>query len=1005
MLLSQNTTGWGNHKSGFLEDLGEILKAKIIAVQEHMLLKPNLYKLTSAFRNYEAYPIEAKKSSENISQGRPSGGIALLWRKELNKYITPMTSLKSTRVQGILLTLNNTKFLIINTYFPTDPRVEAFDEFELQSTLQDIAFLRDNTPHNHCIIMGDINADFTRSTRFVEAVKDFVGVQNMLPVWNIHPVDYAYMCTQERNCHLQSYFSTIDHFLIDPPLISSCHSADVIHLGDNLSNHQPIYMNLSLNDLPEPTSQNSRQCTQKPMWHKADDLDLQKYIHELHSNLSNISIDDEILTCHDVHCDNPYHKELSDDYCLDILDSITKSVGDNIPMSAANKKKNIIPGWNEEVKKTQEDARFWHAVWMSAGKPMNTELHRLMKHTRNQFHFAVRRVKRKEAEIRNNKFVKCCLDNNVQDLLGEIKKMRGRPDKNSEVIDGKSAESDISHHFSEIYETLYTSVESTGNLQDLINDITSEIHDNSIQYVDKITGDLIKHCLEKLKKSKSDVEYDWGSDALLYGADVLAEPLAKMFRIFITHGHISKFLLLCSLVPIVKDPLGDKTSSANYRAIAISSLMMKVFDWIILLLFEKDLAPNQYQYGFMKNASTVMCSWVVLESINYFTNRNTPVYCCLLDLTKAFDKVDHFAMFKKLRSRLPAIFIRVIIYSYINQACQVKWNDTKSKYFKVTNGVRQGAVISPIFFNIYLDDIFMLMLKSGFGCRIGDHFYGMHGYADDCVLLSPDREGLQQMLNICKEYFDENRITISTNIIANKSKTKCILFGSNATPYPIMLEGRALPWVDKWPHLGNLFHKDESMHHDMLRKRGEFIGKLHAMRQEFGNTDPLVYMKLVRTYLTSFYGSNLWDLFDTNIQHLYATWNIMVRMLFDLPRQTHCYLIKPISACGHLKEMLIRRFIKFYNSLSKCQKPSVKYLMALQEKDGRSVFGRNIRNILKECHAEKFSEAQYIYKPVPDDQQWRVHLLKELLESQAYRYDCELSRQQISEIIDFLSIT
>ena len=64
------------------------------------------------------------------------------------------------------------------------------------------------------------------------------------------------------------------------------------------------------------------------MWHKADDLDLQKYIHELHSNLSNISIDDEILTCHDVHCDNPYHKELSDDYCLDILDSITKSVGD-----------------------------------------------------------------------------------------------------------------------------------------------------------------------------------------------------------------------------------------------------------------------------------------------------------------------------------------------------------------------------------------------------------------------------------------------------------------------------------------------------------------------------------------------------------------------------------------------------------------------------------------------------------------------------------------------------
>ena len=54
---------------------------------------------------------------------------------------------------------------------------------------------------------------------------------------------------------------------------------------------------------------------------------------------------------------------------------------------------------------------------------------------------------------------------------------------------------------------------------------------------------------------------------------------------------------------------------------------------------------------------------------------------------------------------------------------------------------------------------------------------------------------------------------------------------------------------------------------------------------------------------------------------------------------------------------------------------------------------------------EKFLDAQYAYKPVPDDQQWRVHMIKELLESKAYRNDCELSQKQISEIIDFLSIT
>ncbi len=81
VILSHNTTGWGKHKSEFIHSLCELMKAKVIAIQEHMLLKPNLYKLTSVFKEYEAFPIEAIKSTENLNQGRPSGGIALLWRK------------------------------------------------------------------------------------------------------------------------------------------------------------------------------------------------------------------------------------------------------------------------------------------------------------------------------------------------------------------------------------------------------------------------------------------------------------------------------------------------------------------------------------------------------------------------------------------------------------------------------------------------------------------------------------------------------------------------------------------------------------------------------------------------------------------------------------------------------------------------------------------------------------------------------------------------------------
>ena len=223
-----------------------------------------------------------------------------------------------------------------------------------------------------------------------------------------------------------------------------------------------------------------------------------------------------------------------------------------------------------------------------------------------------------------------------------------------------------------MHSDLYNSVISDDALGDLLAQVNSEISGDSLSDVDKINDNLIKEAIGHLRKGKSDVDFDWKSEAFIHGIDCLASPLAFIFKSFLIHGHISNFLLLCALVPIIKDKLGDKTSSSNYRAIAISSLFMKIFDWILLILFGENLAPSYYQFGFMKGCSTTQCSWVVTETVNYFTNRNTPVYCCLLDLTKAFDKVEFSTLFQKLRSHLPAVFLRLLIHSYQHQSCLVQ---------------------------------------------------------------------------------------------------------------------------------------------------------------------------------------------------------------------------------------------------------------------------------------------------------------------------------------------
>ena len=77
------------------------------------------------------------------------------------------------------------------------------------------------------------------------------------------------------------------------------------------------------------------------------------------------------------------------------------------------------------------------------------------------------------------------------------------------------------------------------------------------------------------------------------------------------HGYVSGKLLMASGIPFVKDKLGDADVSDNYRSIAISSVVLKIFDWTVLSPFSKTL--NGLQFSYQKNCSTTMCTWLVVE--------------------------------------------------------------------------------------------------------------------------------------------------------------------------------------------------------------------------------------------------------------------------------------------------------------------------------------------------------------------------------------------------------
>ena len=459
----------------------------------------------------------------------------------------------------------------------------------------------------------------------------------------------------------------------------------------------------------------------------------------------------------------------------------------------------------------------------------------------------------------------------------------------------------------------------------------------------------IKEALDKIKPNKSDPTWDFSSDFLKNGPELLFKHLELMIKAFLFHGHVSGSLLLATLVPIVKDKLGDLCSSKNYRSIAISSVILKLIDWLIINIFGHFMKLDDFQFGFQPLSSTSLCSWVVYETIDHYIRNGSVVYGVLMDCTKAFDTVQHSKLFQKLLDAgLPPILVRLLVSIYLNQVANVRWKAGTSEDFKIRNGVRQGGVLSPILFCFYMNNLFGDLQRSRAGCRIGSYYAGVHGYADDLLLLCPSRSGLQEMVNICENYARSHKIQFSTDPEADKSKTKGIVFSKkdlSFEPAPIYLCGNPLPWVKKAKYLGNiLVDTPDGYQMDVKCKRARFIERNCELNQEFPQAHPELKCKINRIYNSSFPGSVLWDLSGENTSKLINSWSVAVRHMWGLPYNSSRSFIEALGG-PHAKIMLMCRYVKFIQTVIKSSKLAAIFLLHRSIKNVNTVTGRNVNYI------------------------------------------------------------
>ena len=234
----------------------------------------------------------------------------------------------------------------------------------------------------------------------------------------------------------------------------------------------------------------------------------------------------------------------------------------------------------------------------------------------------------------------------------------------------------------------------------------------------------------------------------------------------------------------------------------ISSNFFKLIEYILLLVLKNYASLSPYQFGYGQNSSTIVATALLKETINEYVSGGSSVHTCFIDLSKAFERVNHTILINKLvLLGLPAYFIEILKSIFSGSSVSVHWQGVLSRQWNVCRGVRQGGVLSAYLFVLYFDDILDILKEissMSCGCRLGLARVNAQAYADDVVILSPTLTGLQLIVDRFVTLADKLELSINVN------KTCYMIFNDrfkNVFIPTILVHGEPLKRVSNFKYL------------------------------------------------------------------------------------------------------------------------------------------------------------------------------------------------------------
>lgn len=398
--------------------------------------------------------------------------------------------------------------------------------------------------------------------------------------------------------------------------------------------------------------------------------------------------------------------------------------------------------------------------------------------------------------------------------------------------------------------------------------------------------------LQKMKDGKAP-----GPDRIPYEFFKYAGPnyLQKLVEIFdklLSSGQVPESFRNGIIFPLYKK--GDCNVVSNYRGLTFLNAVAKIFSGLIYNRLEKWVEEhnllNEYQAGFRKNYSTTDNIYVLGNIVKLQLKRpKQKVFAFFVDFKAAFDGIPRDALIYKLYNiGISSKIVKIIEQLYVETKGAV-WNGSVvSDWFVTNSGVRQGCLLSPLLFALYLNDLHAALEE---GISLSDIEVRLLMYADDIVLLADSAEKLQRMINRLEKY------CLLWKLIINLEKSKIMVFrngGKLARNERWRFAGEEIEVVKSYKYLGVQLSNNFSFHKHLESKLAAAKGAVNSCWGEVNANRLIPFSYKYKIYKSvsqsiALYGAQVWGFNKYDSVERLLRW--FIKKLFGFPVNTPSYMI------------------------------------------------------------------------------------------------------------------